>query len=106
VVCPGAAGRSGLNRNAAFLFLLHEVGGSRAIVNFANFMDFACQLENTFRCGGFPRIDVGEDADIAIACQVFHQFSLSWWVADNCLKKSNGNICNPLNNKENKFRLN
>jgi hypothetical protein len=51
-------------------------------VHFTNFVDFTCQLQDAFSRRGFARVDVGEDADIAIACQVFHQFSLSKVVAD------------------------
>ena len=46
-------------------------------VNFANFMNLACQLQNSLGGGGFASIHMGENADIAIASQVFHVFSLN-----------------------------
>ena len=77
VVVPSTAGCRRLDGDTPFLLLLHEVGGSCAVVHFTNFVNLTRQLKNAFCRGRFARVHVGKNADVSIACQVFHQFSLS-----------------------------
>ncbi|MEY4242691.1 MAG: hypothetical protein RLZZ245_276 [Verrucomicrobiota bacterium] len=72
VALPEASCGGGLDGDAALGFLFHEVHGGCAIVNFADFVNFAGELENALRGGGFARIDVGENADIAVFSEVLH----------------------------------
>ena len=69
---PLATGRSGLDSNAALLLLVHEVGGSRAIVHFTDFVNLAGEFQDPLGCGGFTGINVGKNADIPIFVQVSH----------------------------------
>jgi hypothetical protein len=70
---PLTAGRSRLNSNSALLLLIHEVGRGGTIVHFADFMDFAGELQNTLGSGGFTGINMGKNADVAIFVQVSHR---------------------------------
>ena len=74
MLVPEAGGSSGLNRNPALLLLFHEVSSRRAFVNFTNFVDFTCQFQDSFSCGGLASIYVGEDADISITSEIFHNY--------------------------------
>ena len=47
-------------------FLLHEVHGGCAVVDLADFVDLAGELENALGGGRLARIDVGENADVAV----------------------------------------
>jgi hypothetical protein len=42
-------------------------------VNFTNFVDFTCQFQDSFCCGGLASIYVGENADISITSEIFHK---------------------------------
>jgi hypothetical protein len=66
VAFPEAGGGGGLDGDAALLLLLHEVGGGRAVMHLADLVDLAGELEDTLGGGRLTRIDVREDADIAI----------------------------------------
>ena len=73
MLIPLAAGRSGLNGNTAFLFLVHEIGCRRAIMHFTDLVDFTGKLEDTLGRGGFTGINMGKNADIPILFQVSHR---------------------------------
>jgi hypothetical protein len=66
VVLPEAGGGGGLDRDAALLLLIHEVGGGRAVVHLADLVDLAGELEDALGGRGLARVDVGEDADVAV----------------------------------------
>ncbi len=78
VIRPLAAGRSRLNRNAAFLLLLHEVRGRFTVMNLAGPVDLARQLQDTLRRRGFARIDVRENSNISVNAKVFHVTALKF----------------------------
>ena len=82
VIIPKAGGRSGLNRNTTFFFLIHEVGGSGSIMHFTQFVNLAGQLEDTFGGRGFSGIHVCENTDISVSGEVCHCLDLSSWVGD------------------------
>ncbi len=79
VVFPEASGGGGLDRDSALGFLFHEVHGGCAVVDLTDFVDLAGELENTFGGGGFARINVGEDADVAVFAEVLHTDSGFWF---------------------------
>ena len=68
MVVPKTGRRSRLDRDASFLLLLHEVCRCRSIVNLADLVDLASELENTLSCGRLTRVHVGEDSDISVKC--------------------------------------
>jgi len=68
VVFPETGCRRGLDGDAPLLLLVHEVRGRRAIVNLANLMDLASELEDALSCCRLARVDVSEDSDISVAC--------------------------------------
>ena len=72
VILPEAGGGGGLDGDAALGFLFHEVHRRCAIVNFPDLVDLAGELENTFGGGRFARINVGENADVAVFAEVLH----------------------------------
>jgi hypothetical protein len=72
VVGPEASGGGGLDGDSAFGFLIHEIHGGCAIVHFADFVNLAGELENAFGGGRFARINVGENADVAVFAEVLH----------------------------------
>ena len=74
VILPEASGGGGLDGDAALGFLFHEVHGGCAVVYFADFVDLAGELENAFGGGRFARINVGENADVAVFAEVLHAF--------------------------------
>ena len=63
-VAPIGGGRGALNRNAALLLLRHPVHGSRTVVYFAYTVNFSRIVKDAFGCGGFSRVDMGDNADI------------------------------------------
>ncbi len=65
VKIPGNSGGSRSNRNAALLFLYHPVHGSRAIMNFAEFIITSGIIQYTLSRRGFTRVDMGHDAYIS-----------------------------------------
>ena len=76
---PLTAGRGRLNRNAAFLFLFHEVGCGFTIVNLTCLMDLAGKLQDSLGCGRLARVNVGENANISVCTEIFH-FSISIFI--------------------------
>jgi hypothetical protein len=66
VVIPLAAGRCRLDRDAALLFLFHEVRGGFAVVDLTGTVDLPGQLQDAFRRGRLARIDVGKDAYVSV----------------------------------------
>ncbi len=77
VASPEASGGGGLDGDAALCFLVHEVHGGCAVVDLTDFVDLAGELENAFGGGRFTRIDVGEDADVAVFAEVLHKIVAS-----------------------------
>ena len=65
VLPPRHAGRGGLNRDAALLFLNHEVHRRRAIVHFADLVVLARIVEDSLGCRGLAAVNVRHDAEIA-----------------------------------------
>jgi hypothetical protein len=63
---PLTAGSSRLNGDAALLFLFHEVGGGFTVMYFTGFVNFAGQLQDTFRGRCLARIHVREDTDVSV----------------------------------------
>jgi len=72
---PEARRRGGLNRDAALLLLLHEIGGGRTIVHLADFVDLAGELEDTLGGRRLAGVHVREDADVSVFTEVFHSFA-------------------------------
>ncbi|MGK0240372.1 MAG: hypothetical protein ACI92G_003858, partial [Candidatus Pelagisphaera sp.] len=52
--------------DATFLLLFHKVSRCSSIVNFADLVDLASELEKSLSCGRLACVDVGEDSDISI----------------------------------------
>ena len=72
MLVPLATGRSRLNRNAALLFLLHEVRGGFPVMDFTGLMDLAREFQNALGCCRLARVNVGKNADVSVSAQVFH----------------------------------
>ena len=66
VIFPEAGGRGRRDGDAAFLFLLHEVHGGGAVMDFADLMALAGIIENALGRGGLAGIDMRGNADIAV----------------------------------------
>ena len=64
---PEAGGRSGRNRDAALLLLLHPIHGGSTVMYLTNLVGDAGVEKNAFGCGGLTGINVGANSDIAIA---------------------------------------
>ena len=62
---PLGGGCSRLNRDAAFLLLLHKVHRRGAVMHLADFIRPAGIEQNALGRRGFARIDMGHDADIS-----------------------------------------
>ena len=64
---PVSGNSGGSNSDSPLLLLVHPVGGSAAGVAFdeVNFVFQAGAIKNCFGRGGFTRVDMGDDADIA-----------------------------------------
>jgi hypothetical protein len=75
VVIPEARRRGGLNRDATLLFLLHEIGGGRAVVHLPDLVDLAGELEDALGGRRLAGVHVGEDADVSVFTEVFHRFA-------------------------------
>ena len=76
VVIPETSGGGGLNGDAAFSFLIHEVHGGFAVVNLTDLVDFSGKFENTLGGGCLAGVNVGENADVAIFGEVLHAFGV------------------------------
>jgi hypothetical protein len=76
VVFPGSGNGRGGNGNAPFLFLFHKIHYSLPVMDFSHFMGNAGKEENTFRGGGFTRIDMGHDSHVSnlLYRRLFHFF--------------------------------
>ena len=72
VVVPETGRGRRLDRDAAFLLLVHEVGCRGAVVDFAHFVDLAREHENALGRGRLAGVHVGEDADVAVFGYVAH----------------------------------
>ena len=66
MIFPVAAGGGRLDGNTALALLIHEIGGRFTIMNLTGLVDPAGQFQDSLRGRGFTRIDVGEDANVAI----------------------------------------
>ena len=64
-VAPVAGGCSGSDGNTTFLFLLHPVHRSSAVMNFADLMVNTGVVQNALGGGGLACVDVGHDTDIS-----------------------------------------
>ena len=62
---PLAGGSGGGDGDTALLFLFHPVHGGRALMYFPQSVRPAGIEQNAFAGGGFARVDMGHDADIA-----------------------------------------
>src|SRR5438093_8175717 len=67
-VAPEAGGGGGRDGDAAFLLLLHPVHDGSAFVHFADFVRNPGVVQDPFRRGRLPGIDVRHDADIPRLC--------------------------------------
>jgi len=67
-VAPEAGGGGGRDGDAAFLLLLHPVHDGGAFVHFADFVRNPGVVQDPFRRGRLPGIDVRHDADIPRLC--------------------------------------
>ena len=72
MVVPEAGGGGRLDGDAALALLIHEIGGGGAVVHFADLVDLAGQFEDALGGRGLARVDVGENADVPVACEVCH----------------------------------
>src|SRR6185369_8688031 len=65
VIPPGRGRRGGRDGDAALALLLHPVHRRGALMHFADLIDAARVKEDALGGGGFTRVDMGDDADIA-----------------------------------------
>jgi hypothetical protein len=65
MVFPIEGNGGGLNRDSAFLFFGIVIGNGSALVNATDFVDEVGVKEHPFGNGGFSRIDMGDDANVA-----------------------------------------
>jgi hypothetical protein len=63
---PERGRRSGGNRNATLLLLLHPVHGRGTIMHFADFVRFAGVVQNAFSRRRFTGINVCHDAEVTV----------------------------------------
>src|ERR1035437_8198543 len=66
LVFPERGGRGRGDGDAALLLLLHPIHRRGAFVHLADLMALAGVIEDPLRGRGFPGIDVGHDAEIAV----------------------------------------
>ncbi len=66
VAPPEEGGRGGGDRDPPLLLLFHVVHAGIAVVDFTHLVFFAGVEEDPFANGRLARIDVGDDADIAL----------------------------------------
>ena len=64
-VFPVARGRSGRDRDAALLLLLHPVHGGSALVDLTDLVVDTGVEQDPLGRGGFARVDVRHDPDVA-----------------------------------------
>src|ERR1022692_2682359 len=65
VVPPDAGRRGRRDGDAALLLLLHPVHGGRALMNLTDLVVDAGVEQNPLGCGGFARVDMRHDPDVA-----------------------------------------
>jgi hypothetical protein len=65
MILPDTGGCGGANRDPPFLFLYHIVHGGRAVMDFADAMNFTGKIKHAFGCCCFAGIDVSHNADIS-----------------------------------------
>src|ERR1035438_4596372 len=65
VVPPDAGGRGRRDGDTALLLLLHPVHGGRALMNLTDLVVNAGVEQNPLGCGGFARVDMRHDPDVA-----------------------------------------
>ena len=75
ILTPRHAGRGGLNRNAALLFLDHEVHRRGAIVHLADLVVFTRIIQNTLGRRRFAAVDVSHNAEVAHSFEWYVTFS-------------------------------
>ena len=63
-IAPISCGCGALDRNATLLFLRHPIHGCSPVVYFAYTVNFSRIVKDAFGCGGFSRVDMGDNADI------------------------------------------
>ncbi len=66
MIPPETGRRSGRDRDAALLLLLHPVHGGIAIMHFADLMGPTGIVQDSFSCGRLTRINMGHNANIAV----------------------------------------
>ena len=76
IAVPEAGGGCGLDRDPPLLFLLHEVGRRRAIVDLTELMNLAGELQDALGGGGLARVNVGEDPNVPVQRQIGHGYAL------------------------------
>lgn len=64
---PEGSGRSGGDRDATLLFLLHPVHGGGAIMHFTDFVVYTGVKQNTLGSSGLTGVDVSGDTDVTVA---------------------------------------
>jgi hypothetical protein len=65
-VNPEAGGRGRRNRDAALSFLIHEVHGGGAVMDFADLVGLAGKIEDSLSRRRLASINVSHDAEVAI----------------------------------------
>jgi len=70
VIAPESSDGGGHDGDAPLAFLLHVVGGGSAVMNLTHAMHPAGVVQHPFGGGGFARVDVRDDADIAHSGEV------------------------------------
>src|SRR6185503_19619833 len=75
VALPEAGGRRRLDGDAALLLLHHEVGGGGAVMDLADLVDLAGELEDALGRRGLAGVDVGENPDVSLLGEVVHGVS-------------------------------
>ena len=71
-VFPGERDRGGVDRDAAFLLLGIVVGDGRAFIDRADAVAEPAVEQHPLGDGGFARVDMGDDADVAKVVDVRH----------------------------------
>ena len=69
VVVPEAGGGGGGDGDAALLLLVHPVHGGGAVVDFTDLVVLAGVVEDALGGGGLAGVDMGHDADVAVAVE-------------------------------------
>ena len=70
ILGPEAGGCCRLDRDATLLFFFEEVHGGGAFVHFADLVAASGVVQNALGHGGFARVNVGANADVADFAQI------------------------------------